>query len=256
MTTTALTLRNLPRAILPARRLPIPWNLARYETRSAIRRIGICNSERKLYQRLMILFGVRSPLVVDFEETLRRLGLAVAHAVSVNGVPRLLNRDTLVDLSEFSANPGDEFIVPAFAPVRRRELWDHAIELELAPCPPLVDPHAVLPNGVRIGRGSFVNAGVVVGSLSMIGEGVLVNRSASLGHHCVLADFVSIGPGATLAGNIHVGAGSIIGAGAVILPNVRIGAGSIVSAGAVVRNPARPHRFNPARSSLAVEDGE
>jgi acetyltransferase-like isoleucine patch superfamily enzyme len=83
----------------------------------------------------------------------------------------------------------------------------------------------------------------------------------------MLGDFVSIGPGATLAGNIHVGAGSIVGAGAVVLPNVRIGEGSIVSAGAVVRkhvadstlvlgNPAVPHRFNPQRSSLAVEDGE
>jgi sugar O-acyltransferase (sialic acid O-acetyltransferase NeuD family) len=215
----------------------------------------------------MILFGVRSPLVVDFEETLRRLDQRVAAAVSISGVPRLLDRQALVDLAEFHAESGQEFIVPAFAPLRRQALWDQAVDLGLEPCAALIDPTAILPGAIRIGRGTFINAGVVIGGLSMIGEGVLVNRSASLGHHCVLGDFVSIGPGATLAGNIHVGAGSIVGAGAVVLPNVRIGRGSIVSAGAVVRkhvadatlvvgNPALPHRFNPARSSLAVEDGE
>lgn len=215
----------------------------------------------------MILFGVRSPIVVDFEETLHRLGTRVDHAVSVNGAPRLFDRRALVELDSFVAPPGGAFVAPAFAPLRRRALWEQAMALGLAPAPALVDPTAILPRTVRIGRGTYVNAGVVIGGLSMLGEGVLVNRAASLGHHCVLEDFVSIGPGATLAGNIHVGAGSLIGAGAVVLPNVRVGAGAIVSAGAVVRkhvadgtlvvgNPAMPHRFNPLKSSLAVEDGE
>ena len=215
----------------------------------------------------MILFGVRSPLVVDFEETLHRRSVSIAAAVSISGLPRLLDRHALVDLADFVPTAGDHFLVAAFAPLRRRALWEQAVALQLEPADALVDPTAILPRAVRIGRGSYVNAGVVIGGLSMLGDGVLVNRAASLGHHCVLADFVSIGPGATLAGNIHVGEGSLIGAGAVVLPNVRIGAGAIVSAGAVVRkhvpdgtlvvgNPATPHRFNPLTSSLAIEDGE
>lgn len=215
----------------------------------------------------MILFGIRSPLVIDYEETLARCGVPLAAAVSISGVPRLLDRRVLVDLADFVAPPGAPFIAPAFAPMRRRELWEQAMALGLAPASALVDPTAVVPRSLRLGAGTFINAGAVIGGLSILGDGVLVNRSASLGHHCVLADFVSIGPGAILAGNIHVGAGSVIGAGAVVLPNIRIGAGSIVSAGAVVRkhvadgtlvvgNPALPHRFNPLKSSLAVEDGE
>jgi sugar O-acyltransferase (sialic acid O-acetyltransferase NeuD family) len=215
----------------------------------------------------MILFGVRSPLVVDYEETLVRRGIAVIAAVSVSGTPRLLDRSRLVELAEFSAPPGAGFLAPAFAPMRRAELIAHGISMGLAKAEPLIDPTAVLPRSVRIGAGTFINAGVVIGAMTMLGEGVLVNRSASLGHHTVLGDLVSIGPGATLAGNIHVGAGSVIGAGAVILPNVRIGAGAIVSAGAVVRkhvpdgvlvigNPAIERRFNPRVSSLNVEDGE
>lgn len=215
----------------------------------------------------MILFGVRSPLVVDFEETLARCGIAVSAAVSVNGVPRLLDRSHLVELADFTAPPEGRFLAPAFAPMRRAELIAQAEALGLAKAEPLVDPSAVLPRAIRIGAGSFINAGVVIGAMSMLGEGVLVNRSASLGHHTVLGDLVSIGPGATLAGNIHIGAGSVIGAGATILPNVRIGAGAIVSAGSVVRkhvpdgvlvigNPAIVRRFNPRLSSLNVEDGE
>jgi len=215
----------------------------------------------------LVLFGVRSPLVVDFEESLARRGIALSAAVSVAGVPRLLDRKALVDLADFIPKAGTRFLVPAFAPMRRAELIAQAEALGLTKAEPLVDPTAILPRAIRIGAASYINAGVVIGAMSMLGEGVLVNRAASLGHHTVLGDLVSVGPGATLAGNIHVGEGSVIGAGAVVLPNVRIGAGAIVSAGAVVRkhvpdgvlvigNPAVERRFNPRVSSLNVEDGE
>ena len=215
----------------------------------------------------MILFGTRSPLVVDFEETLHRLGVAIDAAVSINGSPRSLDRSTLVDLADFEATAGAFFLAIAFAPGRRRELCQQAITLGLTPAPGLIDPTAITPRSLRIGDGSFVNAGVVIGALSIIGEHTLVNRAASLGHHTVLGDFVSIGPGATLAGNIRVGSGSMIGAGSVILPNVRIGENAIVSAGSLVRkhvpdgafvmgNPAVVKPFKLQGSTLNVEDGE
>lgn len=215
----------------------------------------------------MIVFGLRSPIVVEIEETLGRLGLGIDHAVSVSGTPRLMDRRRVVDLDAFHPEPGRPFIAAAFAPQRRAELATMAEELGLVRAEAIVDPTAILPRSLRLGAATYINAGVVIGAMSMLGDGVLVNRSASLGHHTVLGDFVSIGPGATLAGNIHVGAGSLVGAGATVLPHVRIGEGAIVSAGAVVRkhvrdgtlvvgNPAVPHRFNPLRSSLAVEDGE
>ncbi len=215
----------------------------------------------------MIIFGVRSPLVVELEESLARLGIDVTAAVSVNGTPRLIDRSKIVDLADFSAVVGAQFIASAFAPLRRKELISQALALGLVKAAAIVDPTAVLPRSIRIGDGSYINAGVVIGAMTMIGEGVLVNRSVSLGHHTVLGDLVSVGPGATLAGNIHVGTGSVIGAGATILPNVRIGAGAIVSAGSLVRkhvpdgtlvvgNPAVAKPFNPLRSSLNVEDGE
>lgn len=215
----------------------------------------------------MIIFGVRSPLVADLEETLLRLDIAVTAAVSVNGTPRLLDRSRLVDLADFVPEPGAQFTVCAFAPKRRGELIELALSLGLKKAKAIIDPTAIIPRSLRVGACSYINAGVVIGAMSMIGEGVLVNRAASLGHHTMLGDRVSIGPGATLAGNIHVGEGAVIGAGAVIHPDTRIGAGAVIAAGAVVRkmipdgalvagNPAVIKPFRPRASSINIEGGE
>lgn len=216
----------------------------------------------------MILFGVRSPITVEYETTCGRLGLAVTAAVSVSGVPRLVDTARIVDLDDFRARPvADNFIACAFSPVRRVELAELAAGLGLQMAPALVDPHAVLAPSTRVGAGSFVNAGVVIGAVTAIGRNVLVNRSASIGHHCVIGDAVSIGPGVTIAGNVHIGRGAIIGAGATILPDIRIGRNAVVSAGSLVRrhvgdgvfvdgHPAAERPFKLARSSLQVSGGE
>jgi sugar O-acyltransferase (sialic acid O-acetyltransferase NeuD family) len=215
----------------------------------------------------VIIVGVRSPLVVDLEETLLRLGIAVTAAVSVNGAPRTIDRSRLVELADFVPTPGAPFVVSAFSPRRRRELFAQGEALGLKRAAALIDPTAIVPRAIRVGSGTYINAGVVIGGLSLIGEGVFVNRAASLGHHTVLGDFVTIGPGATLAGNIQVGDGAVIGAGAVIHPHVRIAAGAVVSAGAVVRkhvpegkmavgNPAVLKPFLAGASALHSDDEE
>jgi sugar O-acyltransferase (sialic acid O-acetyltransferase NeuD family) len=215
----------------------------------------------------IVIFGVRSPLVVEVEETCYRLGVAIRLGVSVSGVPRLRGDFTIVSVEDLEDGlVTAPFVACAFAPRRRMALFEMACQA-LEPATALIDPTAILSRSVRVEAGSYINAGVVVGSQSSIGRNVLVNRSSSLGHHTLLGDHVSIGPGVVLAGNIHVGAGSMIGAGATILPNIRIGADCLIGAGSVVResvsdgtfvagNPATLHRFDPAKSSLYVEDGE
>lgn len=215
----------------------------------------------------MILFGIRSPMILDVEETLVRLGVEIEAAVSVSGSPRMLDRKKIVDLANFEARPGARFFATAFSPARRLELINLARSLGLDLANPLVDPSAILPRTIRVGDGTFINAGVVIGSAVIIGEAVLVNRAASLGHHVVLDDRVSIGPGATLASNIRIGEGSVIGAGAVIQPDLRIGANVIIAAGSVVRkdvadnslvagNPAVVRPFKPMASKLQAHGAE
>ncbi len=216
----------------------------------------------------MILFGVRSPLAVEYEEACLCAEIPISACVSVAGAPRVFSMDKVIELSDFDRAPiEDSFVACAFYPPRREELTKLGLARGLPLAEVLCHPSAVVARSVKIGEGSFVNAGVVIGAASLLGQGVLVNRAASLGHHTFLGDFVSIGPGATLAGNIHVGPGAVVGAGAVVQPDVRIGAAAVVAAGAVVRrhvpegatvagNPARKLRHNPARGSLNVEQGE
>jgi len=219
------------------------------------------------YASRVILFGIRSPLVVDVEETLQRCGIEVDVAVSVNDTPRMWDSSRIIELKEFKPRSGTFFFSTAFSPLRRSELIEQARALGLKLCEPLCDPTAIIPRFCRIGDGSFINAGVVIGAGTLLGEAVLVNRSASIGHHVALGDRVSIGPGATLAGDIRVGENSVIGAGAVIQPDVRIGSNVLISAGAVVRkhvednslvagNPATSRPFKPSASSLMLRGGE
>jgi acetyltransferase-like isoleucine patch superfamily enzyme len=85
-----------------------------------------------------------------------------------------------------------------------------------------------------VGHGSYLNAGVVVGSHTTIECHVNVNRSASIGHDNTIGFASSIGPGAVLAGSVKISPGAFVGAGATVLPGTVIGAGSLVGAGAVV----------------------
>jgi sugar O-acyltransferase (sialic acid O-acetyltransferase NeuD family) len=222
---------------------------------------------RVFRQEVVIIFGARSPLVVELEESLERLGIEPRAAISISGTPRLINRSLAIDLENFRVQEGDAFITCAFSPKRRCELAEMARSLGIQTADAVIDPTAVVPRSLRIGSGSYVNAGVVIGALTYIGDHVLVNRSASIGHHCLIDDLVSIGPGATLAGNIKVGRGTVIGAGAVILPDLRIGCDAVIAAGAVVRknvpdstlvagNAAKIKSFIPIQSSLNVEGGE
>jgi len=215
----------------------------------------------------MIIFGVRSPFIVELEESLYRLGIEPRGAISINGTPRLINRKILMQLENFCAQAGDKFIACAFSPKRRCELVEIALSFGIQPADAVIDPTAIIPRSLRIGTGSYVNAGVVIGAVTYIGDHTLVNRSASIGHHCLIEDLVSIGPGATLASNINVGKRAVIGAGAVILPGLRIGREAVIAAGAVVRKnvpdstlvagaAAKTKPFMPIESSLNVEGDE
>lgn len=97
-----------------------------------------------------------------------------------------------------------------------------------------VHPNAVCAGDVKIGDGTVVASGAVVGPSSKIGRNVIINTQASLDHDCVVGDGAHVGPGAIVTGVVEVGEYAWIGAGAVIADHKKIGAHAIVGAGAVV----------------------
>ncbi len=211
----------------------------------------------------IVLFGVRSPMVADFEETCERAGLTIAAAVKACGhAPRLLDRRPLIEPPALtSALREIRCVVCAFSPIRRRELVEAALAAGLLFDGPLVDPTTVIAGSTRLGDGTFIGAGGVIGAAGRLGDHVFVNRAVNLGHHAVVDDFATVGPGVTIAGHVRIGEATVIGAGSTILPGVVIGARAMVAAGSVVRRdvaddtlvagaPARPTRLSPAKTAV------
>jgi sugar O-acyltransferase (sialic acid O-acetyltransferase NeuD family) len=208
-----------------------------------------------------ILYAAGSPLIVEYEEAISSNTSELLAIVQNDQSSSLsMNPEKIVEKENLEKGTIDagEFLIPLFTPGRRYtvllEIESLARQYERTPTfGTLVHRSAIVANSVRIGAGSFVNAGVTIGAESRIGRHCIVNRSATLGHHTELAPFVSIGPGAVLAGQVSVGHGTVIGAGAIVLPGTKIGENSVIAAGAVVSRKSVPSNVimagNPARKT-------
>lgn len=116
--------------------------------------------------------------------------------------------------------------------------------------PPVVSPHAVVNEEVRLGAGTAVLDGVVVNSGSHIGRACIINTNSTVEHDCRIGDNVHIAPGATLSGGVVIGANSMIGTGTTVIQGVAIGADCLVGAGStVVKDITTPGIYagSPAR---------
>ena len=200
----------------------------------------------------VVLFGVGSRLCFEYEESCQRAGTEILFGIRNMDVPVMCSdRIGLRTLSELdAADRARAFLVPLFTPRHRKTACDHAGTLGFAAPATLIDPTAILASTVRIGAGSYVNAGTVLGAETCLGEWVVINRGSAIGHHVRFGDFASVGPGCTLCGDVQVGKAAMIGAGSVILPGISIGAGSVVAAGSVVTRdlPAHTKLIDRART--------
>jgi sugar O-acyltransferase (sialic acid O-acetyltransferase NeuD family) len=188
------------------------------------------------------LFAIGSPIVVEYEETCGRLGVAIVTGIRNRSGPTFVARSVpIVDAADLRpAHRATPCVVPLFTPGNRVVAVGEAAALGLVFADALIDPTAIVASSARAGRGAFVNAGCILGAHAALGEHVLVNRGTSIGHHAAIDAFVSLGPGVVVAGNVAIGEGALIGAGAIVLPKVRIGAGAVIGAGSVVVHDVPP----------------
>lgn len=97
-----------------------------------------------------------------------------------------------------------------------------------------IHPRATVYPCAKIGLGSLIAAGTIIGPDAVIGEGCIINHNAIVDHDCTIGDFCHIAPAATLGGGVTIGKECLIGADATILPYLTIGNNVTVGAGAVV----------------------
>lgn len=100
--------------------------------------------------------------------------------------------------------------------------------------PPIVHASAQVSRNARLGGGTQVLAGAIVGPGSTLGENVIVNSGAIVEHDCRIEDHVHLATGCALGGGVDVEVAAHVGIGACVLQGLKIGRRSIVGAGAVV----------------------
>ena len=184
----------------------------------------------------VVLFGAGSAVIVEVEESCRRLGRPVAAIVQNTADPTWAQDSSLVvPLDGLDSRLFEyDVLVPLFRPANRRTAVAQVRQLGVRRFASVLDPTSILPAHLGLGEGIYINAGCVIGACSELGPFAFVNRGCSLGHHLSLGEFVSLGPGVVIAGQVTIGAGAMIGAGAVLLPKITVGADAVVAAGVVV----------------------
>lgn len=205
----------------------------------------------KLQTRGLVIFGVESCFSVDVIETMARRNFRIIHSITTGEAEWDYDGIDTVDLDEFSFHDPDvSCVVPWMTPGHRyqRTILAERSGLKLADA--LIDPTAIIPTAISILCGSYVNAGVTIGSHAELHRSVFVNRSASIGHHAILDDFSSVGPGATICARTHIGTGAFVSAGAVIAPGIEVGSNAVIASGASV------YQSVPANALVAGNPGK
>ena len=97
-----------------------------------------------------------------------------------------------------------------------------------------IHPNAIIGKRSNIGKGSVVNAGVIISTDVEIGNSVLINFAVTIGHDTRIANYATLLPGVRLAGNINVYEHCLLGTNAVVIEKLTIGKRAVLGAGAVL----------------------
>jgi len=184
---------------------------------------------------LVIGAGGHAKVVID---SARRAGLEVVGVLGRTGDPEeILGIPVAHDVGAIEA---DGFIVAVGENAVRSAMFAACLEAGMTPTT-VIDPSAVLSEGISVGRGTFVAPGVVVNVGAAIGENVILNTGCTVDHDVVIGDHAHIGPRAALCGGVRVGVGALVGVGACAIPLATIGDWAIVGAGSAVTQGVPAH---------------
>lgn len=119
-----------------------------------------------------------------------------------------------------------------------RERWIQQIEAAGIKLVSVVHPYAWVSPSAKLGAGSVVLAGGVVGTVAVLGKGVIINANATADHDVQMGDFAHLGVGTQLAGGVKVGARAWLQAGSSCGYHVEVEEGALFGPGTVLTGTA------------------
>ena len=157
----------------------------------------------------------------------------ISFLTDIEGITSCLGYPVIGKMNEYVKHKTADFFV-ALGDAQQRKSWHTRLKEDGCHLATLIHPKSALALGARIGEGTLVAAGSIVGPDVKIGEGCILNTACSVDHDTVVEDFVHVSVGAHVAGYDHIGSMTWIGAGATVSNKISICSNCMIGAGAVV----------------------
>jgi sugar O-acyltransferase (sialic acid O-acetyltransferase NeuD family) len=93
----------------------------------------------------------------------------------------------------------------------------------------IIHPRAYISPTVKIGSGTVVMAGSVIGSNCILGDGVIAHYASAIDHNCVFGSYSHIGVGACVSGGVIFGSMVWLQTGCAVGRAVQIADGEVIS---------------------------
>ncbi len=100
--------------------------------------------------------------------------------------------------------------------------------------PIIKSPHSILSKYSKIGDGTIIMHGAIVGPNVKIGKNCIINSNSLIEHGSTIGDNTHIATSVTINGNVKIGSNVFIGSGTTIKQKIIIGDNSIIEMGQMI----------------------
>ena len=149
----------------------------------------------------------------------------------INGYPLVGGFDYLDHI-----NPKNYDIVIAIGDNDKRDKYFSKVVKLGFNLPNIAHPTSILSKYVTIGKGVFINSGVIINSMARIGDNTIINTGAIIEHEVIIGKNCHICPGVKLTGRVHIGRNTFIGIGTSVIDHIMINENVTIGAGSVIIN--------------------